>query len=69
MSVAEKLKKYLDERGIRTSFVAEKAGMNAELLQRSLNGNRKLTADEFASICFVLGLDLGFFQNPAEGMA
>lgn len=69
MSVAEKLKNYLDERGIRTGFVAERAGMDTELLQRSLNGKRKLTADEFASICFALGLDFDFFMNPAEGTA
>lgn len=62
MSTTTILKKYIAENGIKQNFVAEKAGMPAELLRRSLDGKRKLQADEFIVICGVLSLDLDYFK-------
>lgn len=63
MSANEIIKTYIAENGIKQNFVAEKAGMPAELLRRSLEGRRKLQADEFIAICGVLSLDLDYFKN------
>lgn len=62
MSTAAILKKYITENGIKQTFIAEKAGMSAELLRRSLEGKRVLKADEFIVICIVLSLDLDYFK-------
>lgn len=37
-----KLKKYLDDNGIRTAWFAEKLGINRETLRKVLDGRRNL---------------------------
>lgn len=51
------------EIGIPKSELARRLGMSGELLRRSLLGQRKLTADEFISLCFELNLDLSDFEE------
>ena len=63
MGANEIIKAYIEDNGIKRSFVAEKIGMSPELLRRSLEGKRKLQADEFIAICEVLSLDLDFFKR------
>lgn len=63
MSANEIIKAHITENGIKQNFVAEKAGMSPELLRRSLEGRRKLQADEFIAICGVLSLDLEDFKR------
>ena len=63
MSTTAILKEYIVDNGIKQNFVAEKAGMSAELLRRSLDGKRKLQADEFIAICAALSLDLDYFKQ------
>lgn len=45
-----KLSKYLSRRGITISHVAKAANIQYELLRRSLNGDRVLTADDLVAI-------------------
>ena len=49
-NIQQSLAKYLKQRGIKISFVAEATGIQYELLRRSLNGNRIMTANELAAI-------------------
>lgn len=63
MGANEIIKAYIEDNGIRQSFVAKKIGMPPELLRRSLEGKRRLQADEFIAICEVLSLDLDFFKR------
>lgn len=65
MSVTLMLKQYISENGIKQNFVAEKAGISAELLRRSLDGKRRMQADEFVAVCRVLSLDFDFFRIPS----
>lgn len=37
--------------------------LSPELLRRSLEGERKIPADEFLKICWVLSLDLSDFKK------
>ena len=46
MNTSEKLKRAIDDRGIRYSFIAKKTGININSLSRSLIGKRRLQADE-----------------------
>lgn len=57
-----KVKKYLDENGIKYSYLSEKAGIPMNMLSPTLNGKRKMSAEEYFTICEVLGL-------PAETFA
>lgn len=58
------IKKYLEENGISQAHVGNRAGINLTKLNLSLNGNRKLTLDEYAKICGVLGVNTDFFLKP-----
>lgn len=69
MSTAAILKRYISENGIKQNFIADKAGMSAELLRRSLEGKRKLQADEFIAICGALSLDLDYFKAEKQATA
>lgn len=69
MSANEIIKAHIADNGIKQNFVAEKAGMPPELLRRSLEGRRKLQADEFIAICSVLSLDLDDFKNAKRKSA
>lgn len=57
------IKRYLDENGIKYTFLAEKLGISMNILSPILNGKRKISADEYIEICRVLGLPLEFFAN------
>lgn len=61
------LKKYLENNGIKLIFVAERSNISPVILSRSLDGKRKLRADEFVSICQVLNLDFKDFRVEQKG--
>lgn len=43
------IKKYLEENGITQIFISRKTGIEASKLSLALNGDRKLTLDEFGA--------------------
>jgi len=61
--LGKEIKKYLDENGIKYSFVAEKIEMPMNVFSALLNEKRKLTADEYIEICFVLKVDTNYFAE------
>lgn len=54
MLVHEKVKQYLEERGIRQSFIAEKCSMSATTFNAMMNGKRKMYAEDLRAICYAL---------------
>lgn len=58
------IKNYLEEKGISQAHIGKKAGINLAKLNLALNGNRKLTLEEYAKICGVLGVNTDFFLKP-----
>ncbi len=50
MKIQHLLAKYLKEHGITISYLARVTGIQYELLRRSLNENRVMTADELAAV-------------------
>lgn len=63
MSVGKQIRLYLAEKGISQTWVSEQARIALPKLNASLNDNRKLSADEFASIVNVLNVDANTFMN------
>lgn len=61
MEVGMKIKRYLDENGITQAFISRKTGISNSKLNLALNGNRKLTFEEYELICGALGVQAGFF--------
>lgn len=64
MEVGEKIKKYLEENGIKQSHLASKVNMPLARLNQSLNGNRKLTFEEYETICWALNVGIDKFLEP-----
>ena len=64
-----KVKQYLDENGIKYSFVSEKTGIPMNILSPLLNGKRKMSVEEYFSICNALGISVELFEpnNNAGG--
>lgn len=65
-TVNARLKEIIESRGIKQSYICEKTGLSSDCVSRILNSARKITADEFLSICEVLKLDpRSFFEKTA----
>lgn len=58
------IKKYLENNGITQAFLSRKTGIPAPKLNLALNGERKLTIEEYSLICGVLGVNTDFFVKP-----
>lgn len=61
-----KVKKYLDEKGIKYSFLSEKIGMPMNLFSPLLNGKRKMSVEEYFTICEALGVSVDTFSPENE---
>lgn len=59
----QNIRKYIDEKGFVQATVAKNAGMTKMALSESLRGNRRLTADEYLSICKALNVPADFFDS------
>ncbi len=64
MNVGIKIKEYLDDNGISQSHISKKTNIRASKLNLALNGKRRLTFEEYSSICYVLGVDTNYFLKP-----
>lgn len=62
MVVQSKVAQYLEEHGIKQSWLAQKTGLTDNMISGILNGKRKMTADEFVRICKAIG------KNPNDFM-
>ncbi len=56
------IKKYLEENGIKQTFVSKKAGIPAPILNMILNDNRKIEANEYMRICDAIEVPLEQFK-------
>jgi len=64
LEIGRKINNYLKSNGISQSFLSSKIRMNPSKLNLSLNGKRKLSLDEYATICWALGVGVDVFLEP-----
>ena len=60
------LKDYIDNNGIKMTFIAEKTGITKDRLSRIFRKERRLTADEFLAITKVLKVDVNELMEREE---
>lgn len=56
MQVYEKVRNYIEERGIKQITVAKKAGIPNVTFNAILNGKRKMYAEDLRAICLALNV-------------
>lgn len=64
--ISNYLKEYFKERKISQYEIAKKINMDRSKLNLSLNGKRKLTADELIKIAIVFDLDLNKIKEIVQ---
>lgn len=57
MKVYEKISKYIENHGIKQTYISEKTGIPNNKLSAILNGKRKLEVEEFILILGALNID------------
>lgn len=62
----EEIKRYLNDNGIKYSFLASELGLSLAVLGTMLNCKRKITIEEYSKICKVLKVDFDFFYTKVE---
>ena len=65
-SIGTRIKEYLDQNGIKYSFVAEKANIAAPVMSLTLAGNREVKILEYYRICKVLNVPFDKFISEGE---
>lgn len=60
------LKDYIDNNGIKMTFIAERTGITKDRLSRIFQKERRLTADEFLAITEVLKVDVNELMEREE---
>lgn len=59
----ENIKHYIEDNNMNQTAIARKAGITKQAMSSVMNGKRKLQADEYLSICKVLGVSADFFAH------
>lgn len=63
MTVISVLKGEVEKRGLTVADEARRAKVDTEALRRSFRGERRLSVDEFLSLCKDLGLNVSDFDG------
>lgn len=66
MCVGAKILEFLNENGISQTFISKKANIPLPKLNLALNGKRRFTFEEYANICWVLGVNTDQFISPRD---
>ena len=64
--VGKAIKQYIDDHGIKRSFIIEKTGISGPKLTAIFKGERKLETSEYFAICDALGVDIGEFKDAVK---
>lgn len=61
--VYERIADYLTDKGIKQAFLSRETGLSANAVSQILKGERKITIEEYISICTALGVELSYFAH------
>lgn len=67
--VAKRIKKYIDERGIKQTFIAQQTGMSDSVISDIFSRGRKIEVTEYYKICQALGVPFETFLKDEEEVA
>ena len=59
-----KIKEYMEKKGINQSEIADMVGIPRPKLNKMLNGEQKISLDDYELICGALGVGVEEFLSP-----
>ena len=63
MKIHERIRRYINDNGLKMNHVAEKSSIELKRFYRIVNGDSIMSADEFECICEGLKLEPKYFFN------
>ena len=63
--LGERIREYILKSGMKLGAVADKTGIPMNTFSAMMNGKRKITAEEYFSICVALNVPLDTFALTA----
>jgi len=66
MNISSCVREYLDSRGIKQAFLAERCGWSKQKTSCIVGGKQKMTVNEMGDICEALNLPYDYFYNAAK---
>jgi transcriptional regulator with XRE-family HTH domain len=66
VEVQEKVAGYIQNSGIKQSFIVERTGLNKDIVSAILNKKRKMSADEYELFCKALNKTPNDFMDVGE---
>ncbi len=63
MKVCDRLKLYINDKGLKQKTIAKKAGFTENQMSQILSGKRNISADELEIICNAIGTDPNAIYN------
>lgn len=67
MAFYEKISDYIEQNGIKQTFIADKCGWTKQKLHYILHGKNRMSLDDYILICDTLGVPFATF-GPEEGV-
>lgn len=52
----DKIERRIFDKGLKKEFVAKQIGLDKVRFSQTLSGVRKITSDEYAALCRILGI-------------
>ena len=65
---SEGMKNYIEESGLKQKAISKKTGISEPILSLILQGKRRCEIGEYATICWVLGVNTDKFLHPRVPM-
>lgn len=64
MEVGEKIRRYMEDKGVSQVYVCRRTGIKPPKLNLALSCKRRLTFEEYEAICWALGVGVETFLEP-----
>lgn len=63
MGIEIVIRQYLEDHGIKQTFVSDQCGWTKQKTNAIVTGKRRITADEYGAICEAVGVPYDYFYN------
>lgn len=66
MTIASTIRAYLQDHGIKQTFIAEKCGWSKQKMSHIVNGKSKMTVEDYQTLCRAIGVPYELFLEDNQ---